>query len=258
MSKYLLIASALLLLGSTGLSFLNKSKLAATLDDDRAAHQDATAAHTDANKAHVALTKSLSDTKDANQKAADAQSQLGAVQSQLTDLTAKVDIANKAVADKDAQLADLNKKLGDAMPKVGNDPNAGNIAQQIDDLKKQRDELQVVADGLRDQVKGVQGQLAEAQRREAARVQGTSMNGLRGHVLAVDRNWNFVVLDLGDRNGVNNNATMIVQRGGSLVGRLKITSVEPSQSIADIVPNSVPAGVTVQAGDTVVFPGVGG
>ena len=258
MSKYLLIASALLLLGSTGLSFLNKSKLATTLEDAQAAHQDATAAHADANKAHVSLTKSLADTKDANQKAADAQAQLGSEKSQVSELTAKVDAANKAVADKDAQLTDLKKQITEAAGKPGADPNAGNIAQQIDELKKQRDELQVVADGLRDQVKGAQGQLAEAQRREAARVQGINMNGLRGHVLAVDRNWNFVVLDLGDRNGVNNNATMIVQRGGSLVGRLKITSVEPSQSIADIVPNSVPAGVTVQAGDTVVFPGAGG
>jgi cell shape-determining protein MreC len=71
----------------------------------------------------------------------------------------------------------------------------------------------------------------------------------------VDRNWNFVVLDLGNRNGINNNATMIVQRGGSMVGRVRITSVEPSQSVADIIPNSVPAGVTVQPGDTVVYSG---
>ena len=49
---------------------------------------------------------------------------------------------------------------------------------------------------------------------------------------------------------------MVVERGGSMVGRLKITSVEPSQSVADIVPNSVPAGIDVRPGDTVVFQGI--
>ena len=64
-----------------------------------------------------------------------------------------------------------------------------------------------------------------------------------------------MVLDLGGRSGVNNNATMIIQRGGSLVGRVRVTSVEPSQSVADIIPNSVPAGIAVQPGDTVVYSG---
>jgi cell shape-determining protein MreC len=82
-----------------------------------------------------------------------------------------------------------------------------------------------------------------------------SMNGLHGRVLAVDRNWNFVVLDLGNRNGVVANATMVVQRGASMVGKVRITTVEPSQSIADIVPNTVPAGINVEPGDSVIYPG---
>jgi hypothetical protein len=54
---------------------------------------------------------------------------------------------------------------------------------------------------------------------------------------------------------VVDNATLIVQRGASMVGRIRITSVEPSQSIADIIPNTVPAGISVQPGDLVVYPG---
>ncbi len=108
-------------------------------------------------------------------------------------------------------------------------------------------------EGLEGQVKSAQAQTASLSKQIADRASGASMNGLRGQVLAVDHNWNFVVLNLGNRNGVNNSAEMVVQRGGSMVGRLRITSVEPSQSVADIVPNSVPAGVDVRPGDTVVF-----
>ena len=113
----------------------------------------------------------------------------------------------------------------------------------------------MIKEGLENQLKGAQAQVASLQRQVAARASGESMNGLHGQVLAVDHNWNFVVLSLGNNKGVNNNATMLIQRGGSLVGRVKITSVEPEQSVADIIPNSVPAGIEVRPGDTVVYPG---
>lgn len=256
MSKIFLGLAALLLLVSGGLSFLNKGKLTASLDDAKTAHSDAAAAHADATKSKTAMTKAQSDAKDAAQRATDAQSQLAGVQSQVGDLTAKVEAANKAAADKDAQIAAVNKQLSELSTKPGGGTSTPEeIAKQIDDLKRSRDELQVVKDGLENNLKAAQNQVAESSRREAARISGVSMNGLRGRVLAVDRSWNFVVLNLGDRNGVNSNATMIIQRGGSLVGKVRITSVEPSQSIADIIPNSVPAGISVQEGDTVVYPG---
>ena len=67
--------------------------------------------------------------------------------------------------------------------------------------------------------------------------------------------WNFVVLSLGDRQGVTANAEMVVMRRGTMIGRVRITSVEPSQSIADIMPASVPPGFAVQPGDRVIYPG---
>ena len=254
MSKYLLIASAVLLLCSTGLSFVNKGKLAASLDEARTAHASLAGAQTDAAKARTALTKSQADLKTASQQAADAQTQTTGLKSQIDDLNTQLKTASANVADRDAKLADLRHQL-ESLPKTGPDANTGDIAKQIEDLKHQRDEGVVVIEGLKDQVKVAQNQVAELQKSEVRRQQGIMMNGLRGRVLAVDRNWNFVVIDLGDNKGVNANATMLIQRGGELVGKVKITSVEPSQSIADIIPNSVPPGVSVQAGDTVVFPG---
>ena len=67
--------------------------------------------------------------------------------------------------------------------------------------------------------------------------------------------WNFVVLSVGDKQGVVINATLLVVRGNEPVARLRITSVEPSTSIADVLPGSVRRGVTVQPGDTVIFEG---
>jgi hypothetical protein len=54
---------------------------------------------------------------------------------------------------------------------------------------------------------------------------------------------------------VVNNAELLISRGGQLIGKVRITSVEPSTSVADIVVNSVRTGLTVQPGDTVIYRG---
>ncbi|MEO8206512.1 MAG: hypothetical protein ABI615_10050, partial [Chthoniobacterales bacterium] len=57
----------------------------------------------------------------------------------------------------------------------------------------------------------------------------------------------------GDRNGVISNTEMLIKRNNQLIGKVRITSVERTTSIADIVSNSVPKGVTVQPGDKVIY-----
>src|SRR5205823_5641114 len=78
---------------------------------------------------------------------------------------------------------------------------------------------------------------------------------LQGRILAVNSGWNFVVLNIGDKQGVAVNAPLLVVRGNAPVARLRITSVENSKSIADVVPSSVAHGVTIQPGDTVILEG---
>ena len=254
MPRYLLLISAFLLLCSSLLSFLNKGKLSASLTDARDARQKVTTAQADTTKARTDLKKAQQTAQEATQAAADARTTTEGLKTQVSTLEGQVKTATDNLAAKDTQIADLNTKLT-GMPRT--DPNAPVVdyARQIEDLKHQKDELQLVKDSLDTQLKGSQAQLGAAQKRLQGIQDGAAMLGLRGRVLAVNREYNFVVLDLGSRNGVSNNATMIVQRSGSLVGRVRTVSVEPSQTVADIVPNSVPAGVIVQPGDTVIFPG---
>jgi uncharacterized coiled-coil protein SlyX len=255
MPKIFLIAAAVLLVLAAGLGFLNKGKLSAKQAALATAAASQSAAEAQARKAVLDEKKAEGTARDATSRLSDLQGSLATTNKQLTDLTAQTDEIKKSVADKDAQIAQLNdriKTLGTAPVTPVANPAADS---QLNEAKTQLAELNAVKDGLQAQLKAAQSQLASAQKSITARETGAAMLGLRGQILAVDRNWNFVVLNLGNRNGVSGNATLIVQRGASMVGRVRITSVEPSQSIADIVPNSVPAGVSVQPGDTVVYPG---
>ncbi len=255
MPKIFLIAAAFLLVVSAAFGFLNKGKLGAK----QAALVSATAAQNtaqnEARKAATAQKKAEAAASDATSRLNDVNATLASANKQVADLTSQIDDTKKLITDRDAKIAQLNEQLLHTGA-TATSPTANPAAEsQLAEAKTQLAELNAVKDGLESQLKSAQTQLAATQKRITDRETMASMNGLRGQVLAVDRNWNFVVVNLGNRSGVVGNATMIVQRGASMVGRVRITSVEPSQSIADIIPNSVPAGISVQPGDTVVFPG---
>ena len=79
--------------------------------------------------------------------------------------------------------------------------------------------------------------------------------GVHGTVLAYNQAYNFVVLNLGARNGVEPNSEMLVLRDGTLIGKIRISSVEPATAIGDIITNSLARGVEVQPGDSVIYAG---
>jgi len=60
--------------------------------------------------------------------------------------------------------------------------------------------------------------------------------GLKGHVAAVDPKFGFVILDIGEDKGVLANGIMMVARGGNLIGKVQISRVDKTQSIANILP----------------------
>ena len=59
---------------------------------------------------------------------------------------------------------------------------------------------------------------------------------LKGKVLVCDPKWDFVVLDVGEVQGVMENGEMLVSRGGKLVAKVVVRSVEKDRSIANIMP----------------------
>ena len=59
---------------------------------------------------------------------------------------------------------------------------------------------------------------------------------LRGKVLVTDPKWNFVVVNVGEDQGVLEHGELLINRDGKLVAKVKIRSVQKDRSIANIVP----------------------
>ena len=258
MSKILLWLSGVLLLGSVFLGWLNVGKQAARQERIQLATAEVQAARNQADKARKELAATLPQLESANKAAADARSQLATTTQEVARLKNEIEQDQGRIAAAQAEIAELKSKVAAVDPGRPVLPPTDETQQRIKELETRLAEYDTVRQTLEDQLKTADASVRQLQRAEQQRQMRVMRSGLTGSILAVDRNWNFVVLDLGDRNGVVNQAEMIVTRGNSMVGKVRITSVEPSQSIADIVPNSTPPGLTIQRGDRVVYAGGSG
>lgn len=184
-------------------------------------------------QATAALENAKTGAEKANQQAQELQKQMGEKDTQISQL----DTDNKAKQAKiDELLANTTKQA---------DPSEA--------LTTELSEAKQAAQMAMDKLKSIQDENKVLKERETGRITRTMRDGLEGTILAINPAWNFVILSLGDRNGVVNNSEMLIKRGVQLVGKVRVTSVEPSSSIADIIANSVPKGVSIQPGDKVIY-----
>ena len=182
----------------------------------------------------------------------------------IDEINNKLKIASEDLEKKTAEVtkldAELKKVMGDKGDGTKFDPEA--LAKQIEELKTNYNkatteaaEARALVESLTKQKKLEEDKVAVLELYKKSRELGLMRMGTSGRILAVNSGWNFVVLSIGDKQGAVMNATMLVVRGGEPIAKVRISSVEPSTSIADILPGSVRRGVTVQPGDNVVFEG---
>jgi len=186
-------------------------------------------------------------------KVASTEAELLKVQIEKNDLQAKLR-ANET------EIVELRKRIatGETKPVAGTAPSASTaeLQAQLDDAKKQLDAAEREKILLSDKMKVTQDKSTQLETEKKHRpAPGGNNPGIRGTVLAVNQAYNFVVLSLGARQGVEANSEMLVLRGGSFIGKIRISSVEPATAIGDIITSTLARGVQVQPGDTVVYAG---
>ena len=59
---------------------------------------------------------------------------------------------------------------------------------------------------------------------------------LHGKILVVDPKWDFVVLDIGEDQGVISEGELLVSRSGKLVAKVIVRSVQKDRCIANVIP----------------------
>jgi len=256
MARIALGITLFLLLVTCGLEFKTWNKVQGLNQQVTTANSDANNAKQSAARAQANLKVAQDDLTKAKAAESDAESKATAAQSSL-------DAANAQNEAKDKTIKDLQDQIANNHPGAtpGN-PLAIYTQEQMDAANAQLKDATAKAAELTELKNTLTQKVTDAESRAddlekvVAHYKGVTLkNGLEGEVLAVNPGWNFVVLSIGDRQGAVANAEMILVRNGNQIGKVKITSVEPSTSVADIVPGSLARGVKVEAGDRVIFHG---
>ena len=219
-----------------------------------------------------AIAQQQGKTVDIEDRAAKAEAALAQAEKEKADVQGKLDASQQEIAALRQRAAaaetNSNPAVTGITPAPAENAQSADLQSQVDDLRHQLDgaekEKALLAQKLQD-AQQRPAQAKEALKPESRKKRETTSapresvsshrTGVHGTVLAYNQAYNFVVLNLGARNGVEPNSEMLVLRDGTLIGKIRISSVEPATAIGDIMTNSLARGVQVQPGDNVIYAG---
>jgi len=148
--------------------------------------------------------------------------------------------ANTKIEDLNTKLNKTSQDLDLARGDLQAYKNTGLTAPEVNDLNKNLKQTQIALSVANQEKLVMTHRIAQlnSQLKEFT-VQGYQVQlppGLKGQVMAVDPKWDFVVLNVGEDQGVLKDGEMLVSRDGRLVAKVVIRSVQKDRSIANLVP----------------------
>ncbi len=258
--KLLITVSAFLLLVSAVFGFLNGSKAKSLRNEmalaknqkEAADHARQTAEKViKAREAKVAAEEAKLNENDG--RVASAEAELVKTQTEKSDLQAKLRANEAQISELQRHIEEMSKSPANPNPGA---PSVAELQAQLDDARKQLENAEHEKTFLTEKLQPGTGERMRGPEVMVQERRGSALRpSIRGSVLAVNQAYNFVVLNLGDRQGLEPNAEMLVLRDTTIIGKIRISSVEPSTAIGDILGNSLARGVQVQPGDTVIYAG---
>jgi hypothetical protein len=197
----------------------------------------------------TAENKALAEAKDASDK------QLADANTKISDMSAQVTQAQKDAADAKGAVAAANdaaQKAKDALDAI-NKTLDGKTPQDYKDAQAKAEADLAASQAeqkiLQDQMQAANAKVADLMDALNRSKTGTNKPGVSGKITFVDRTWNFVVLDIGESDGVVPNGELIVYRGRNFLGKVKVTKVDPNDAVAEILPD---VKGNIQIGDAVL------
>lgn len=168
--------------------------------------------------------------------------ELETTKTSLAGKTADLDKANQQVAKLNGDVSKANAEATRVKNESKGFFDLGLTVAQItklrDDLPKvtkERDVFTAENKILQVRVNGLENKLRELDKNSLIAPAVRLPAGLTGKVLSVDPRYEFVIINVGGKQGAKVDGEMIISRGGEMVGKLRIATVEPDFSIANVI-----------------------
>jgi hypothetical protein len=161
------------------------------------------------------------------------------------------------------ELAALEKTLEEiklVLKELGDDVTLDNISEKINKITEDKKALERQLEEKETLVSAADKRLT-ANKTEANRLTDKKLernvriarNAMEAVLTAVNQEWGFVVIGAGSNTGFTPQTSLLVKRDGRLIGRVRPSAIESTQTIADIELESLAAGVRLQPGDRVIL-----
>jgi hypothetical protein len=205
-----------------------------------------------------------------------AQNDLAKTKKDLANTKAKLESTTKELAQTKVDLDTANGKVADL------DKKANDLAIKVKETQDQRDkaehelaqwtQLHVTPQRVLDVIAELKKTITQRDtfiaenallnkslketKDELATIIGKSdipplPQGLKGKIVQVDPKYDFVILDIGDDQGVLAKGIMMVARDGRLIGKVQIARVTKNQSVATLIPGWTRG--EIREGDEVLY-----
>jgi hypothetical protein len=229
-----LIVAILAALAAGVLNFVVVKDKITTLIDDR----DSQRSQKEQAQSELASTKKeLAKTKD---DLAQTQQELADTQVARDKAVADAAAQSKRADDLSDKLAKTTQERDDARNGLAAYTATGLTSDQVGKLNVTLKNAQTEIEAINEEKMVLQRAVNRLQTR-LAKYEGPETDiklraDLKGKILVVDPKWDFVVLNIGEDQGVLEDGELLVSRDGKLVAKVVVRSVEKDRCIANIVP----------------------
>lgn len=214
------------------------------------------------NKKQEELTAEIDKRNEANRERESLKSSISSLVAKGKQLQRDIATLNAALDGQKAKMAELEKAKVKANEILkGQNVNSieelpGEIAKlQAEQTAKEKAlaELKTNIETLEKHVATNSEEIGRLTAKDVERSQRIGRNAMQSVVTSVNEEWGFVVIGAGSNTGFTPQTKLLVRRDGRLIGEVKPSSIEPSQTIAEIDHDTLAPGARIQPGDLVIL-----
>jgi multidrug resistance efflux pump len=229
----LIVAIAAALVAGTLNVVVIKDKINTLISQRDGYHTERDQAQTELASTKKDLAKTKNDLSQTQTELADSQAAEKKAEDTATAQAKRAD----EISDK---LTKATQERDDAQTELASYKNSGFTSQQVAQLSKTLKDAQNEIDAINAE-KSVWEHKANSLQTRLNKYEGTNdvvmlRPDLKGKIVVVDPKWDFVVLDIGENEGVLQDGELLVSREGKLVAKVVVRTVEKDRSIANVVP----------------------
>lgn len=151
-------------------------------------------------------------------------------------LKSQLDTLTKTKEQHAKEIDDINKKLTEAEAALNTEKESNkNLSAQLEELKSAKPQEPPPAPTTNFGV--VDPKVIESQKVELDKIVVNPQDtGIKGRIVSVDKDTEFVIFNLGNKQGIKSGDVLSVYRGEEYLGDIKATRVQEQLSAADLIP----------------------